>query len=95
MTAVKSDLLLIGLSVVALVLIFRNAEGIAGAVANGAVDAVTGAAKGIGDTVNDRLINPAVAAATGEPDATLGGKIWDWLHPQDAYYLKNGLPLYP
>lgn len=67
----------------------------AGTIATGAANAFVDATEGIGAAINDRIINPAVQGITGEKDATLGGWIWDLLHPTDAYYLKNGLPLDP
>jgi hypothetical protein len=33
------------------------------------------------DNVFASAANKVVQAATGEPDATLGAKIWEWLHP--------------
>jgi hypothetical protein len=89
----QNDLVLIGLAAVALLIFANNARGIVSGVASGAVDAAVGTAQGIGDAVNGSIINPAVRAATGDESATLGGKIWEWLHPREADELRYGVNL--
>mgnify|MGYP000861604227 FL=1 len=98
--ALEDDAVLIGLGLLALVIFANNARGITSGVLSGVADATVGTVQGIGDAINNSVINPAVAAATGEQGATLGGKIWDWLHPRDAAGLRygvdiNGNPMYP
>jgi hypothetical protein len=36
------------------------------------------------NNVIKRQVDKVVQAATGEPDATLGGKIYEWLHPGET-----------
>lgn len=87
----ESDAGLLLAGVVLLLLLGSNARSVANAVVSSVGDAIAG----VGDALNRSVINPAVAAATGESDATLGGKVWDWLHPQGARDLKNGVSIYP
>jgi hypothetical protein len=91
--ALEHDAVLIGLGLVALLIFAANSRAIVGNVAGGAVDAAVGTAQGIGDAVNSSIINPAVQAATGDPGATLGGKIWEWFHPREADELRYGVNL--
>jgi hypothetical protein len=103
----KEDVILLtagALGVVGAVWWFNRigAATVAKSVGAGAVDivggAITGAAEGaadtgVGEAINESMVNPLVRAVTGEPDATLGGKVWDWLHPEDADALKYGMGL--
>lgn len=84
----KNDLLLLSLGALALYVVARNA----GSIGGGAVTAATEGITAAGAAINDRIINPAVRKLTGDEDATLGGKVWEWLHPQGAYELKHGMP---
>lgn len=82
----KTDAVLIGVGALVLLLLANNSR----AIASGAVSGAVGAVQGIGDAINASIINPAVRAVTGDPDATLGGKVWEMLHPREAYELKHG-----
>ncbi len=94
----KEDVILLtagALGVVGAVWWFNRigAATVAKSVGAGAVDIVGGALTGVGEAINESMVNPLVRAVTGEPDATLGGKVWDWLHPEDADALKYGMGL--
>lgn len=70
-----------GALLAAVLLASRQAAADLGARAGGAVaDMATGLISGIGKSVNESLINPAVAGATGEPGQTLGGWVHDLVH---------------
>lgn len=71
---------------VALYLVWRavtNPEGLGAAAGAGAVNLVGGAIKGVGSGVKG-AIDGVVQAATGDESATLGTKIYDWLHPNEG-----------
>lgn len=89
----KNDLILIGLAGLALLIFVNNSRAITAGAIGGAADAVTGTIQGIGDAVNDSIINPAVQTVTGDRNATLGGWLWELLHPQAADELRYGVNL--
>lgn len=94
----KEDVILLtagALGVVGAVWLFNRigAGAVAKSVGKGAADVVGNVFTGVGEAINEGVVNPLVRAVTGEPDATLGGKVWDWLHPEDADALKYGMGL--
>lgn len=79
---------LLGLGAVVLIVVLsRNGEGIARGAASGIVSAagnvVTGTLSGIGQGINDSILNPAAQKLSGNPDNTLGGYIWELTHPDE------------
>lgn len=69
----------------------RGGESAGAQVGSGAVNLVVGTFKGVGDAVNQTIIDPAVQAFTGDPNQTLGGWVWDFLHPADAEEMRTGV----
>lgn len=82
----------LGLAGVAAVFVLSNrraAESLGAGAARGMVSVFEGA----GNAINTDLVNPIMVSVTGDPAATLGGKVWEWLHPKDADALRYGLGL--
>jgi hypothetical protein len=85
--AFERYLLLAGGAVLLIYVMAKNGEGIAKGAASGIVtaagNAVVGTFAGIGQGINDSLINPAVQKLSGQQDATLGTWLYDVTHPND------------
>jgi len=82
---IVSNLGLLALAGPAIVAALAPAAALLGAMAlkAAAVMAVFGAAYAVGGAINQG-IDWLTAKATGEGGATLGGKVWDWTHPEAA-----------